>query len=117
MQLETSKKIIAISMLVNDILNSDEPKNKSKWPQVCSKSVKHLKEKMQFDVKPCLPAAMQEVVAADSTAPKAGTSSKSKQQTNPKAVQLHEVIQESAQQQVEPPKKKLRKFSKPEEAA
>ena len=63
-RLDSGKKIVALGMLSNVILTSASPKDKTTWPNICNKTIKYLKEKMQYDIKK-LPAALLPCLAAD----------------------------------------------------
>ena len=116
-RLDFGKKIVALGMLSNVILRSASPKDKTTWPNICNKTIKYLKEKMQYDIKK-LPAALLPCLAADdsvkgsgSVAVPGGSASSSTKQVSkePKAaIGAEPQVQENQ----EPPQKKVRKFGK-----
>ena len=64
-------------MIVNSILTSEDPKDKEKWPAVTSKVLKHIKEKLQFDIKTNLPLNLEPCWVEQVAAPKSSKSSSS----------------------------------------
>ena len=77
MKLESSKKNVAVGMIVNSILTSEDPKDKEKWPAVTSKVLKHIKEKLQFDIKTNLPLNLEPCWVEQVAAHKSSKSSSS----------------------------------------
>ena len=112
-RLEAGKKIVALWMITNAILTSATPKDKSTWPNVCSKTIKHLKEKMQFDIKSSMPANLLPCIAEEGKGGGSGSAASASQ--NPKlpvavAAEAKPDVKQAAQEQIEPEKKR-RRFS------
>ena len=44
-------EVLANTMVVNKIMTSAEPENETQWPQVCSKTLEHIKKHLHFEAK------------------------------------------------------------------
>ena len=105
-------------MIVNGILTSEDPKNKEKWPAATSKILKHIKEKIQFDIKTSLPKNLEPCVVEQAAPTKSSKSepAASSSSVKPKKQLAPAPAAATEAKEAEQQKAKFRRFSSKKEA-
>ena len=117
-RLDKAKHIVAVGMVTNTILTSTTPKDKSSWPSICNKVIKHLKEKMQYDMTK-LPSELLPILATEGCSKKGGSDSAAGKASASSAASSGKAFgsgssASTAKQEVaqDAPQKKVRRFGK-----